>query len=106
MNKKFIRHITILVFFITFFSCEKIIDKLPGNKIINALPGYMASVSEAEKVAEDAAISAIKAGLEQYALEKLMGNGFRSWPNNPWDALVTKPLGYDPNDTDNADAYG
>tara|TARA_B100000427_G_C15510100_1_gene595761 strand:+ start:1934 stop:2473 length:540 start_codon:yes stop_codon:yes gene_type:complete len=59
-----------------------------------AIPRYMTSVQKAEMAAEDAVINAIKAGLEQYATEKLMENGRRSWPNNPWDALETKPAGY------------
>lgn len=59
-----------------------------------AIPRYMTSVQKAEEAAEDAVISAIKAGLEQHATEKLMENGRRSWPDNPWDALETKPAGW------------
>ena len=54
----------------------------------------MTSVQKAEEAAEDAVISAINAGLESHATEKLMENGRRSWPTNPWDALETKPAGY------------
>ena len=46
------------------------------------------------------------AGLETYAVEQLMDNGRRSWPTNPWDALETKPAGYDANDSDDADTDG
>ena len=60
-----------------------------------AIPRYMTSVTEAEKAAEDAVISAITAGLEQYATEQLMATGNRSWPANPWTALATTPAGYD-----------
>ena len=66
-----------------------------------AIPRYMTSVQKAEEAAEDAVISAIRAGLESHATEKLMENGRRSWPTNPWDALETKPAGYT---TDNANA--
>ena len=59
-----------------------------------AIPRYMTSVEKAEAAAEDAVISAIKAGLETYATEQLLDNGRRSWPTNPWDALDTKPAGY------------
>ena len=59
-----------------------------------AIPRYMTSVQKAEEAAEDAVISAIRAGLESHATEKLMENGRRSWPTNPWDALETKPAGY------------
>ena len=71
-----------------------------------AIPRYMTSVTAAEEAAEDAVIGAIKAGLETYAVEQLMDNGRKSWPDNPWDALDTKPAGYDPNDNDDADTDG
>ena len=68
-----------------------------------AIPRYMTSVQKAEEAAEDAVISAIRAGLESHATEKLMENGRRSWPTNPWDALETKPAGYATADADAAD---
>ena len=65
-----------------------------------AIPRYMTSVQKAEEAAEDAVINAIRAGLEQHATEKLMENGRRSWPTNPWDALQTHPAGYSSADAD------
>ena len=59
-----------------------------------AIPRYMATVTQAEEAAEDAVISSITAGLETFATEMLMANGRRSWPTNPFDALETKPAGY------------
>jgi prepilin-type N-terminal cleavage/methylation domain-containing protein len=59
-----------------------------------AIPRYMTSITKAEEAAEDAVISSIMAGLQTHATEKLMDNGRSSWPNNPWDALETKPAGY------------
>ena len=59
-----------------------------------AIPRYMTSITKAEEAAEDAVISSIMAGLQTYATEKLMDNGRSSWPNNPWEALETKPAGY------------
>lgn len=70
-----------------------------------AIPRYMTSVAAAEAAAEDAVISSIKSGLETYATEQLMSNGRRSWPDNPFDALETKPTGYT-TDTTAADADG
>ena len=67
-----------------------------------AIPRYMASVQKAEEAAEDAVLSSIAAGLQTYATEKLMDNGRASWPNNPWDALETKPAGYATTDADAA----
>jgi len=59
-----------------------------------AIPRYMTSVTAAEAAAEDAVISSIRAGLENYATESLMSNGRRSWPDNPFTALATTPAGY------------
>ena len=71
-----------------------------------AIPRYMTTVEKAETAAEDAVINSIKAGLETYAVEQLMDNGRKSWPTNPWDALETKPVGYDATDSDDADTDG
>ena len=70
-----------------------------------AIPRYASTVVKAEEAAEDAVISSIKAGLETYAVEQLMDNGRRSWPDNPWDGLDTKPNGWSA-DTDDADVDG
>jgi len=59
-----------------------------------AIPRYMTSVAAAEAAAEDAVISSIRAGLENYATEQLMSAGRRIWPNDPFDALATKPSGH------------
>ena len=67
-----------------------------------AIPRYMASVQKAEEAAEDAVISAIMAGLQTHATEKLMENGRASWPDNPWTALNTEPAGYATTDADAA----
>ena len=71
-----------------------------------AIPRYASTVDKAEAAAEDAVISSIEAGLETYAIEQLMDNGRRSWPDNPFDALDTKPAGYDATDVDDADTDG
>ena len=70
-----------------------------------AIPRYMATVNMAEEAAEDAVMSSIKAGLETYAIEQLMDSGRRTWPDNPWSALETKPSGYT-TDATNADVDG
>tara|TARA_X000001382_G_scaffold72569_1_gene50607 strand:+ start:470 stop:898 length:429 start_codon:yes stop_codon:yes gene_type:complete len=71
-----------------------------------AIPRYASTVDKAEAAAEDAVISSILAGLETYAVEQLMDNGRRSWPDNPFDGLDTKPAGYDALDVDDADTDG
>ena len=70
-----------------------------------AIPRYMTTVEKAEEAAEDAVINAIKAGLETYAVEQLMDSGRKTWPDNPWDALDTKPTGHTSDATD-ADTDG
>ena len=71
-----------------------------------AIPRYASTVDRAEAAAEDAVISSIEAGLETYAIEQLMDNGRRSRPTNPFDAVETKPAGYDADDSDDADTDG
>jgi len=66
-----------------------------------AVPRYLDSISNAEKSAEDAVINSIRAGLKQYANNKLYSEGRSIWPNNPFDALSEPPTGYDPNDNGN-----
>ena len=61
-----------------------------------AIPKYLKTVTQAEKAIEDKVILDITIGLENYAMEQMMLNGRRSWPTNPFDALDTPPIGYDP----------
>ena len=70
-----------------------------------AVPRYLDSIANAEASAEDAVISAIRAGLKQYANNSLVNNGRASWPTNPFDALSEKPVGYTLDD-DVADTDG
>jgi len=70
-----------------------------------AIPRYMTTVDKAESAAEDAVVGSILAGLETYAGEQLMDNGRRSWPDNPFDGLDTKPSGFTTDATD-ADVDG
>jgi len=70
-----------------------------------AVPRYLDSISNAEEAAEDAVISAIKSGLTQYANNSLYESGRAEWPDNPFDALAEKPVGYSTDATD-ADVDG
>ena len=70
-----------------------------------AIPRYMTAVTKAESAAENAVIGSLLAGLEVFATEQLMDNGRRSWPDNPFDGLDTKPSGYTTDATD-ADVDG
>ena len=71
-----------------------------------AIPRYTGVVDKAEEAAEDAIISSIKAGLDNYSVEQLLENGRRSWPTHPFDGLDQVPTGYDSTDVDNADSDG
>ena len=70
-----------------------------------AVPRYLDSISNAEEAAEDAVISAIRSGLTQYANNSLYESGRAEWPDNPFDALAEKPVGYSTDGTD-ADSDG
>ena len=70
-----------------------------------AIPRYTSTIDKAEEAAKNAVIAQIEAGLEVYATEQMLDNGRRSWPNNPWDGLDTKPSGYTLDDED-ADTDG
>ncbi len=71
-----------------------------------AVPRYMNSVESAEIAAEDDVIAGINAGLETHAMDMLASTGRAYWPSNPFDALKTKPSGYNSSDTDDADTDG
>ena len=70
-----------------------------------AIPRYTTTITTAEAAAEDAVISSIKAGLDNYAQEQLMSGGRATWPANPFEALATKPASYSTDDS-NADTDG
>ena len=63
-----------------------------------AVPRYLDSIENAEASAEDAVITAIRAGLKQAANNSLLENGRETWPENPFDALSEKPVGYTEDD--------
>ena len=60
-----------------------------------AVPRYLDSIENAEESAENAVISSIRAGLKQAANDSLYSNGRASWPDNPFNTLAEKPLGYE-----------
>ena len=70
-----------------------------------ALPRYANTLHRVTVKAEKAFVNGVWAGLESYATEQLMDNGRRSWPDNPFDGLETKPSGHTTDATD-ADVDG
>ena len=70
-----------------------------------AIPRYLETIEKSEVAAEDAVVNNIMVALENYAQNKMLTEGRRYWPDNPFDALTTKPQTYTldgtPCDTDN-----
>ena len=70
-----------------------------------AIPRYLETIEKSEVASEDAIIDRICVALENYAQHKLVTEGRRYWPENPFEALVTLPQTYtddgDDCDTDN-----
>ena len=70
---------------------------------------YLETIEKSEVAIEDAVINNIMVALENYAQNKMLTEGRRYWPDNPFDALVTKPQTYSldgtPCDEDNEWTY-
>ena len=59
-----------------------------------AIPRYLETIEKSEIAAEDAVIDKICVALENYAQHKMLTEGRRYWPENPFEALVTLPQTY------------
>jgi len=59
-----------------------------------AIPRYLETIQKSEIAAEDAVVTKIMVALENYAQNKMVTQGRRYWPDNPFDALATKPQTY------------
>ena len=74
-----------------------------------AIPRYLETIEKSEVAAEDAVVNTIMVALENYAQNKMLTEGRRYWPDNPFDALTTKPQTYSldgtPCDVDNEWTY-
>ena len=67
-----------------------------------AIPRYLETIQKSEIASEDAVIDKICVALENYAQHKMLTEGRRYWPENPFEALVTLPQTYT-TDGNNAD---
>ena len=65
-----------------------------------AIPRYLETIEKSEIASQDAIMTKLTAALENYAQHKMLTEGRRIWPSNPFDALETKPHTY----TDDAEA--
>ena len=74
-----------------------------------AIPRYLETIEKSEVASEDAIVNNIMVALENFAQNKMLTEGRRYWPDNPFDALVTKPQTYSldgtPSDEDNEWTY-
>ena len=59
-----------------------------------AIPRYLETIEKSEVAAEDAIVDKICVALENYAQHKMLTEGRRYWPENPFEALVTLPQTY------------
>ena len=67
-----------------------------------AIPRYLETIQKSEISAEDAVVDKLCSALENYAQHKMLTEGRRYWPENPFEALETVPQTYT-TDGDNAD---
>ena len=58
-----------------------------------AIPRYLETIQKSEVASEDAVVNNIVVALENYAQNKMLSEGRRYWPSNPFDAclLYTSP---------------
>ena len=59
-----------------------------------AIPRYLETIQKSEISSEDAVIDRICVALENYAQHKMLTEGRRYWPENPFEALETVPQTY------------
>jgi len=59
-----------------------------------AIPKMGNTISSSEEATEDAVIAALQAAVEMYAMDKVVANSVKSYPDNPFDELDKSPVGY------------
>ena len=59
-----------------------------------AIPRYLETIQKSEVSSEDAVINKICVAIENHAQHRFLTEGRRYWPDNPFDALTTKPQSY------------
>ena len=70
-----------------------------------SIPRFAVVIRQGEAASEQGIITQIVDGLDTWGMEEFMDTGIKAWPDNPFDALTTKPQTYTldgtPCDTDN-----
>ena len=59
-----------------------------------AVPKMGSTISSSEEATEDAVIAALQAAVEMYAMDKVVANSVKSYPDNPFEQLDKTPVGY------------
>ena len=59
-----------------------------------AVPKMGSTISSSEEATEDAVIAALQAAVEMYAMDKVVANSVKSYPDNPFSELDKTPVGY------------
>ena len=59
-----------------------------------AVPKIGSTISSSEEATEDAVIAALQAAVEMYAMDKVVANSVKSYPDNPFSELDKTPVGY------------
>ena len=59
-----------------------------------AVPKVGNTISSSEEATEDAVIAALQAAVEMYAMDKVVANSVKSYPDNPFEQLDKTPVGY------------
>ena len=59
-----------------------------------AIPKMGNTISSSEEATEDAVIAALKSAVEMYAMDQVVANSVKSYPDNPFDELDKSPVGY------------
>ena len=59
-----------------------------------AVPKMGNTISSSEEATEDAIIAALQAAVEMYAMDKVVANSVKSYPENPFNELDKTPVGY------------
>ena len=59
-----------------------------------AVPKMGNTISSSEEATEDAVIAALQAAVDMYAMDKVVANSVKSYPDNPFSELDKTPVGY------------
>ena len=59
-----------------------------------AVPKMGNTISSSEEATEDAVIAALKSAVEMYAMDQVVANSVKSYPDNPFEELDKTPVGY------------